>query len=159
VLHDPLQRRVEQAARDGRPVYRELPFVFRTETTDVHGAVQPLRTIHGVIDLLFLAEDGRWTIVDYKTGILPKGITPEADAQRHHVQVGVYAAAVLEMLGIAQEQADAALDVNIQYIRPKPDSAPVLVAVKAAQWAAALERLEPLIGELLEQEGEEAGPA
>ncbi len=84
-------------------VHREVPFVYQS------GA----HTIHGVIDLLLQGADGRWRIIDYKTNWLGGAVT---DAQladytrRYHVQMGVYAAAVRELV-------ESAPLVYIHYIR------------------------------------------
>ena len=52
-----LMQRARKAAREGRRVLRETPFVRQLEKG---------RTEEGRIDLLF-EEDGAWTLVDYKT--------------------------------------------------------------------------------------------
>ncbi|MEO8397653.1 MAG: 3'-5' exonuclease, partial [Chloroflexota bacterium] len=75
-------------------VYRELPFVYQTEQ----------RTIHGIIDLLLQGKDGRWRLIDTKTVTVAHDPSPkrlEDHARRYHMQVGVYAAAVRDLIGIA----------------------------------------------------------
>lgn len=124
-------RWVNAAQSVGRPVYRELPFIYKTDR----------RIIHGVIDLLFQQEDGTWTIIDYKTSAVSKNPTREAirtHAKRYHLQVGVYAAAVQAQLrGLVPR-------TYIHYIRYG-----VTVEVETAQWRTALESLEALIGNIV----------
>lgn len=76
-------RWLASARAAGRPVYTELPFVFRS-----HAGV-----VHGVIDVLLQQQDREWVIVDYKTGEVPAGDF-RGRAARFLPQLGVYAAAV-----------------------------------------------------------------
>ncbi|MBL8161866.1 MAG: UvrD-helicase domain-containing protein, partial [Anaerolineae bacterium] len=80
-------------------VHRELPFVFRSDE----------RIIHGVLDVLFQRADGSWGIIDYKTSYV-EGFHATKDAnlvrqhaRRYYLQVGVYAAAVREQLGLTPD--------------------------------------------------------
>lgn len=120
-----------QAARQ---VYRELPFIFRSDE----------RIIHGVLDALFERADGTWGIIDYKTSYVAgfdETRSPhlvQQHARRYHLQVGVYAAAVREQLGLTP-------DVYIHYVQYGQT-----VAVSAAEWQAALSGLEYTIGELFD---------
>ena len=43
--------------RDAKQIYREIPFVYRSDK----------RIIHGILDVLFQRKDGSWVILDYKT--------------------------------------------------------------------------------------------
>ncbi len=132
-------------------VYRELPFVYRTSR----------RVIHGVIDILFQREDGVWVIADYKSGavkgVLEYGMASESaerennrlideHAEKYHLQVGVYAAAVERYLTALDEPpVGDNLDVYIHYIRYGRT-----VRVLREAWEAALARLEARIGKLID---------
>jgi ATP-dependent helicase/nuclease subunit A len=110
------------------PVYYEVPFVYQ------HGA----RIIHGVIDALFQSSADRWAIVDYKTSSLRAENQTEANwhARRYHMQVGAYAAAVVEQLKLDAAQ----LDVYIHYVRYD-----LTVPVTSGEWRGALDKLEAYI--------------
>ncbi|MBI1281276.1 MAG: AAA family ATPase [Anaerolineaceae bacterium] len=115
-------------------LYREIPFVYRTDK----------RIIHGVLDVLLQRPDGSWVILDYKTSHV-KGYKRGADqkllsnhALRYYLQVGVYAAAVQEQLG------GIVPDTYIYYIRYGQ-----FVRVDKHEWSDALNRLEATIGDLL----------
>ncbi len=115
-------------------VYRELPFVYRTDR----------RIIHGILDVLLQRDDGSWVVVDYKTSYVDGYAAARhaklviEHAQRYHLQVGVYAAAVREQLG------DVIPEVYIYYIRYGQT-----VRIQAVEWQTALEKLEDTIGDLL----------
>ncbi|MDR0311394.1 MAG: UvrD-helicase domain-containing protein [Acidobacteriota bacterium] len=68
-----LMRRAQAAAREGRRVLRETPFVRPLE----EGGVE-----EGRIDLLF-EEGDAWTLVDYKKGWIPKNIKEANDAETY----------------------------------------------------------------------------
>lgn len=59
-----LGKNLKDAAEAGRPIHRELPFLYRVRSTE-----RELGFIRGQADLLFEGTDGRWTLVDYKTGV------------------------------------------------------------------------------------------
>ncbi len=112
-------------------VYREIPFVYRSDR----------RIIHGVLDTLFQSGDS-WTIIDYKTsyvrGYAGDPATIRQHAQRYHLQVGVYAAAT-------REQLDGSTpSVYIHYIRYGHT-----VRVETNEWETALAKLDRYIGDLL----------
>ena len=73
------------AARRAEQCYREYPLTLRLDGDQV---------MEGVIDLAFL-EDGRWTIVDFKTD----ADSAEARAQ-YQRQLQWYAFAMTEMTGL-----------------------------------------------------------
>jgi ATP-dependent helicase/nuclease subunit A len=109
-------------------VYRELPFIYRTDR----------RVIHGVLDVLFRRPDGTWAVVDYKTSYIERGVSLAEHARRFHLQVGVYAAAVRQQLdGLTP-------DAYIHYIREGET-----VQIPAVEWERALTGLENTIGNLL----------
>lgn len=121
-----------------KQIFREIPFIFRTDK----------RFIHGIIDVLFQRDDGKWGVLDYKTsyvkeyqGHKTRNLVIE-HARRYHLQIGVYAAAIQEQVGVIPE-------AHIYYIRYGET-----VNVKADEWQSALHNLEHLIGELLEDQAE-----
>jgi ATP-dependent exoDNAse (exonuclease V) beta subunit len=108
-------------------VYRELPFIFERET----------HIIHGVMDVLYRAPDGGWTLVDYKTSQVigasgARGRVTVNDLRRHarryHMQLGVYAEAAQAQLG------EPLAAVKVHYIRY------ATVDIAEADWRAALAR-------------------
>jgi ATP-dependent helicase/nuclease subunit A len=128
-----LYNRISTARDKNLPVYTEMPFVYRTEK----------RILHGVIDTVFQDESGRWCIVDYKTGYIDTSeqhITEAAaqHARRYHLQVGAYAAALMQQLG------GAVPDVTIHYIGYNQS-----VSIPADVWQAALDALESMIGDIV----------
>ena len=119
---------IQSARHDQRPLFMELPFIFRTDK----------RVIHGVIDVLFQKPDGSWVIVDYKTSnVVDKNY--DTHARRYHLQVGVYAAAVQQQLG-----SQIIPQTHIHYIRHD-----TTVFVPTQAWQAELSQLETYIGELV----------
>ncbi len=139
-----IYRKMDNADR----IYREIPFIYRTEK----------RVIHGVVDVLFQQADGTWALVDYKSGQVP-GYQERNDGaerenfrllanhtKRYHLQVGVYAAAVdkyLATLGEATTPDDIAVYIYyLQYGQTQP--------VAPSDWQAAVDKLETKIGKLIE---------
>jgi len=82
-LQHPLMKRAEAAARKGL-CQRELPLTLR---------LQDGILVEGIADLVF-SEDGRWTVVDFKTN---RELVQALDCYRR--QVSIYAAAVREATG------------------------------------------------------------
>jgi regulator of extracellular matrix RemA (YlzA/DUF370 family) len=119
--------------REAVTVYRELPFIYRTDQ----------RIIHGVLDALFQRSDATWVVVDYKTSYVEGGNRDKKlvidHARRYHLQVGVYAAAVSEQLGRVPQ-------TFIHYIRYG-----LTIPVEAEAWQSALGKLENFIGEVLRE--------
>jgi ATP-dependent helicase/nuclease subunit A len=132
-MQSELYTRLTQA----RQVYREVPFLYQK---DKH-------LVNGVMDVLFQDTDGQWNVLDYKTSLikakdlrLPDANLLKAHAQRYHLQIGVYAAAAQ-----AQLQSERPPQTSIHFIR-YGKTVPVL----EAEWTAALQQLEPTIGNLLQ---------
>lgn len=137
VLSADVQQRIRRAMSLGNPVFRELPFIYRTEK----------REIHGVIDVLFQTVEGRWQIVDYKTADLRHYPYSSAHhAQRYWLQVGVYAAAATQVLS-GSNLTNPVPEVYIHYIRGMET-----VKVETQAWQDALTRLEPCIGDLIKDD-------
>jgi ATP-dependent helicase/nuclease subunit A len=141
-----IYRQIEAANR----VYREIPFVYRTDK----------RVIHGIVDVLFQSSDGSWVIVDYKSSRVQNYIERFDDAAelqnrqllrqhaaRYYLQVGVYAASVERYLASVGEQLDREnLKIYIHYLRYGQ-----AVQIQSQQWIDALSQLEAQIGKLIEE--------
>ncbi|MFN8528923.1 MAG: UvrD-helicase domain-containing protein [Anaerolineae bacterium] len=125
---------VQQMLREAVQVYRELPFVFKSER----------RLIQGVMDVLFQRRDGSWAIIDYKTNAFPPERRTrdfmDVHARRYALQVGVYAAAVNELLGVVPETL-------IHYIRYDET-----VLIPENQWRSVLVKMDTYIGDLMGDE-------
>ncbi|MFO7637165.1 MAG: helicase-exonuclease AddAB subunit AddA [Clostridia bacterium] len=89
--------------------YKEKPFILPMETAFVYpelkGKVPPghMTSVQGVIDCMFLEEDGA-VLVDYKTDAIAPG-QEAARAENYRFQVGMYAEAVRTLLGIPVKEA------------------------------------------------------
>jgi ATP-dependent helicase/nuclease subunit A len=118
---------MQRARAAGRPLHTELPFLFRTESLVIHGA----------IDVLLQRGDGEWIILDYKTSAVDDGDFA-AHARRFGMQLGVYAAAVQRRFGLAQLPS-----AFVHYLRGN-----VTVALAKEDCQAALGRIESTIGDL-----------
>jgi ATP-dependent helicase/nuclease subunit A len=95
-LSSPLILRVRSAIRGGGRILRELPFVRPLEQGSI--------IEEGKVDLLF-EEDGRWTLVDYKTDLIGgKGDPQGVLFKKYGGQVRAYAEALLA-LGIEVSRA------------------------------------------------------
>ena len=78
------------ARAENRPLFTELPFVYRAGG----------RIIHGIMDLLLQRADGTWAIVDYKTA--PIWGDRQKQARRYVLQLAVYAAAAQARLKLPE---------------------------------------------------------
>ncbi|MDX2139283.1 MAG: UvrD-helicase domain-containing protein [Chloroflexota bacterium] len=120
---------IDAAHRAGRH-YTEIPFVYRTDK----------RTLHGKLDALIQTENGTWIVIDYKSshvyGAYNAGVL-EDHARRFYLQVGVYAAAVRQVINDDPE-------VYVHYIRHGRT-----IRVETAIWQSALAQLEAVIGDVL----------
>ena len=121
------QRWIMDARAAQRPVYTELPFMLRTEA----------RVIHGVMDVLLRRGDDEWVIIDYKTSHVAEGAFAE-HAKRYHLQLGVYAAAAMHQLGLAEPPL-----ARIHYIRGNQ-----MIELSSEVCQRELDRLESTIGDL-----------
>ena len=120
---------IQQARAAGRPVYTELPFLYRTESLVIHGA----------IDVLVQRGDGEWVILDYKTSAVDDGDFA-AHARRYRMQLGIYAAAVQERLRLARLPC-----AYVHYLRGNET-----VALAREDCQDELGRIESTIGELMD---------
>lgn len=120
-------RWIRSARGENRAVHTELPFLFRS---DKH-------VIHGVMDVLLQLPDNEWLIIDYKTSQVI-GDAYEAHARRYLLQLGVYAAALREKLGLQRLPLTC-----VHYIRGNRT-----VELASGDCQAELDALEATIGEL-----------
>jgi ATP-dependent exoDNAse (exonuclease V) beta subunit len=85
-----------------------------------------------------------WAVIDYKTNWLGTSSPSEAQlavyARRYTLQVGVYAAAVSELVTTVPR-------TYIHYIRYNHT-----VEIKEAEWRSALAKLEHYIGDLMQED-------
>ena len=110
-----------------RPVYTELPFIFRAESC----------VIHGVMDVLLQGADGSWVIIDYKSSKVAKGEFKE-HAKRYRLQLGIYAAAAQEQLGLPRPPLSF-----VHYIRGNQ-----MIKLEREDCQRELDRIETTIGEV-----------
>lgn len=120
-------RWIDNARAADRPVFTELPFMLRAEA----------RVIHGVMDVLLRRSDDEWVIIDYKTNQVAEGAFAE-HAKRFRLQLGVYAAAAKEQLGLAVPPL-----AFIHYLRGSQ-----MIELSSEDCQRELNRLESTIGEL-----------
>ena len=117
-----------QARAAGRPVYTELPFMFRRDDS----------VIHGVIDVLLQRSDDEWVIVDYKTSSAAADDLAER-ARRFRPQMGIYGAAVKERLGLKSPPR-----LYLHYLRGNQ-----LIELAWQDCRRELDRLAETVGEIM----------
>lgn len=88
VLASPLGAELAAA----RQMHREIDFLLAFPAPDASV------TISGTIDCLFESADGKWTIIDYKTGIRDGKIPAAELLAEYEIQLGLYALAARELL-------------------------------------------------------------
>ncbi len=123
---------INEARADGRPVYTELPFIYRR-----NGLV-----IHGVIDVLLMGADGVWRVIDHKTSAV-SGEKCEEHAQQYRLQLGAYAAAAQERLKL-----ESAPQAYVHYLRANR-----IIPLASDDCIAELEELESVISGAAAHEG------
>ena len=121
-------RWVSSAHADGRPLYTELSFIFRTGK----------RVVHGAMDLALQLTDGAWAVIDYKTSAVIGGAY-EQHAERYLLQLGVYAAALRAKLSL-----DHWPQTYVHYLRGNRT-----VRLAENDCLAELDQLETTIGDLV----------
>jgi len=84
----------------------EVPFSLNT----------PVGILHGIIDLLYQDQNGRWYLVDWKTEWAPQANIEEI-VQEHLLQMAVYTKAIQQALAL---QAEAALCFMVPNIKIYP---------------------------------------
>lgn len=95
-LVSPLAEEMQQAEAEGRPVWRERPFIFSRPAIGVPQPQGAQTMIQGTIDLFFKRADGSWLLVDYKSDQLKeKGEALQKQLiERYQVQLSLYAEAI-----------------------------------------------------------------
>ena len=121
-------RWINGARAAARPLYTELPFIYRRHE----------RVIHGVIDVLLRRDDGAWVIIDYKTSAVHNG-DYAGHAERFRLQLGIYAAALQEQFGLARFPM-----TFIHYLRGNET-----IELASGDCMQALDQLEVTIDELM----------
>ncbi|WP_111439012.1 helicase-exonuclease AddAB subunit AddA [Psychrobacillus insolitus] len=86
--------------RSAKEIMREFPFTYAT--ADAEGDSQ---IIQGVVDCLFLEEDGKWVLLDYKTDRVQHLLSDEAllkkeMSNRYAVQLSLYAQAIESIMQV-----------------------------------------------------------
>ena len=123
---------IADARADGRPIYTELPFVYRRNKL----------VIHGVMDVLLTGPDGKWRIIDYKASAVSSEDCVD-HAKRFRLQLGVYVAAAMESLKL-----EDAPQVYIHYLRANRT-----IPLCAGDCLAELERRESDLAEVTAHDG------
>ena len=119
---------IKSTRADGRAIFTEMPFIFRTEK----------RVIHGVMDLLLQDAQGEWVVVDYKSSTVARA-DYASDARRYRLQLGVYASAIKAQFGLENFPR-----TFVHYLQGNRT-----VQLDSDDCLAELERLESTIGELV----------
>ena len=79
---------------------RELPFHVQLEASRFYPDAEAQKIIlQGIIDCCFI-EDGGWVLLDYKTDRIPEGTDPASIAEKHRIQLGLYAEALTKLTGL-----------------------------------------------------------
>lgn len=84
--------------RSAQVHYRELDFLLRWPDSGPGAANDPM-TITGTIDALLQTEEGRWVLLDYKTGARLAQMTEEQLIEEYEFQLGVYTLAAEQLIG------------------------------------------------------------
>lgn len=95
-FHSEIAERLKRA----KEVMREFPFTYSLK--DAEGDSQ---IIQGVVDCLFLEEDGRWVLLDYKTDRVRHLVSNEANLihemkNRYNIQLSLYAQAIDSIMNV-----------------------------------------------------------
>lgn len=93
-----------QTIQSARAHYRELEFLLRwpdsaEQASHENGSDLAPITITGTVDALFQDQEGRWVLLDYKTGPRLAQMTEEQLIQEYEFQLGVYTLAVKQLIG------------------------------------------------------------
>ncbi|QFG01109.1 helicase-exonuclease AddAB subunit AddA [Psychrobacillus glaciei] len=89
-FHSEIAERLKKA----KEIMREFPFTYSLKDEDGDSQI-----IQGVVDCLFLEEDGRWVLLDYKTDRVQHLIANETHLieemkKRYNIQLSLYAQAI-----------------------------------------------------------------
>ncbi|QDT42014.1 ATP-dependent helicase/nuclease subunit A [Gimesia alba] len=87
-----------QMLQSARVHYRELDFLLRWPDPNA-GAGSDSITVTGTIDAVLQTAEGRWVLLDYKTGPRLAQMTEEQLIEEYEFQLGVYTLAVEQLIG------------------------------------------------------------
>ncbi|QUG40834.1 helicase-exonuclease AddAB subunit AddA [Psychrobacillus sp. INOP01] len=99
--------------RNAKDVMREFPFTYALEDDDGDKQI-----IQGVVDCLFLEDDGRWVLLDYKTDKVKHLVNNESLLQqemqkRYQLQLSLYTQAIEAILQVEiKEKVLYLFDIN-----------------------------------------------
>jgi ATP-dependent exoDNAse (exonuclease V) beta subunit len=99
-LESPVRREIAAA----RHVHREVEFYLPWP----QGSGPP-RVITGKLDCVWQSVDDQWTIIDYKTGRIPRGKSAADVLDEYEMQLAIYSLAVERLTGRWPEHADLLL--------------------------------------------------
>jgi len=104
---------IAERLRAAKEVMREFPFTYAMEDQDGDKQI-----IQGVVDCLFLEEDGRFVLLDYKTDRVQHLVNNEALLQkemnnRYAIQLSIYAQAIESIMQVEiKEKMLYLFDIN-----------------------------------------------
>lgn len=104
---------IAKRLRNANEVMREFPFTYALEDNDGDKQI-----IQGVVDCLFLEDDGRWVLLDYKTDKVKHFVNNEALLQqemqkRYQLQLSLYTQAIEAILQVEiKEKVLYLFDIN-----------------------------------------------
>ncbi|WP_411747942.1 helicase-exonuclease AddAB subunit AddA [Psychrobacillus psychrotolerans] len=107
------QSEMAERLRNAKEIMREFPFTYALEDADGDKQI-----IQGVVDCLFLEEDGRWVLLDYKTDkvkhlVKDDSILQKEMQQRYQLQLSLYTQAIEAILQVEiKEKVLYLFDVN-----------------------------------------------
>lgn len=97
-----------QMLQTARVHYRELDFLLHWPDPNSGGGSDPI-TVTGTIDAILQTEEGRWVVLDYKTGSRLAQMTEEQLIEEYEFQLGVYTLAVEQLIGGQPESVGLAM--------------------------------------------------
>lgn len=96
--------------------------------------------IRGIIDLLYEDSEGNWHILDYKTNDFPSHATDDQLLSPYELQLGVYAYAVSEWMGIVPRE--------LSLIALRPTVRRIVLPWSAARWDQLATRIDASLAQL-----------
>ena len=87
-----------QILQSARMHYRELDFLLRWPDPNEEGDSDSI-TVTGTIDVVLQTSEGRWVLLDYKTGPRLAQMTEEQLIEEYEFQLGVYTLAAEQLIG------------------------------------------------------------
>lgn len=107
------QSAIAERLRNAQEVMREFPFTYALEDADGDKQI-----IQGVVDCLFLEDDGRWVLLDYKTDrvkhlVKEDTVLHQEMKKRYELQLSLYSQAIEAILQVEiKEKVLYLFDVN-----------------------------------------------